>query len=334
MRSHSEGEFHLPFVKLGFSLEAEELPSGEFLGFLIRGAIINSLLNLRCIFGKPCDICSRAMWKPFESIGEMSNPGTMWYLEVGKKYPNDYGDKELHFSIGFLGRYVFAYPYFVHAVLRWAKMGIFSKEKRKRIKVKKIEIKDLLRGREFNPRDDFPEVRNLFSFVGEEREEISSNLIQIEFISPFISKQDGKFVGEGEFNFLLFFSAVMRRIISEVRSWEECGFLSSEVSSSQHQTEKIIDIYKKLRERAKDVKTERKNLKKVMLRKPSERQRKLIKMNGIMGSATFSFEDRNSAQKFLSWLLIGQEIGAGKGVRLGLGRYIIHTSLTEEKLLP
>lgn len=323
MVGYNEVEFHLPFVKVGFSLEAEELPSEEFPGFLIRGAIINSLLNLRCIFGKSCDICAKAMWKPFESIGEMSNPGAMWYLEVGRKYSNDYGNKKLYFSIGFLGRYIFAYPYFIHAVLRWAKRGIFSKETRKRIKVKKIGIIDLLKGKVFNPREDFPEVRNLFSFIDEGMEEISSNLIQIEFISPFISKQDGRFVGEGEFNFPLFFSAVMRRIISEVKSWEKCGVLSHNLPFSQHQTEKIIDIYKKLRERAKNVKTERKNLKKVILRKPSERQRKIIKMHGIIGGITFSFEDRNSAQEFLRWLLIGQEIGAGKGVRLGLGKYIV-----------
>ena len=331
--------FHLPFVKIGFSLDVEELPL-DFPGFLIRGAIINSLLNLKCIFGKPCDICSKAMWKPFESIGEMSTPGAMWYLEVDRKYltddrkENEFNTEEkqardkLNFSIGFLGRYVFAYPYFIHAILRWKKRGILSKmRKGKRIKISKIEIIDLLKGNRFDPKYDFPDVGNLFDISRfgvdrNERKQISSSLIEIKFISPFISKQEGKFAGEEDFNFSLLFSAVMRRIISEVKTWEESGIISHEGSPPTHQTERLIEIYKKLKGETEGVKMERKELRKVVLQKPSERQKKLIKMEGIVGSMTFSFKE-SSAYELLKWLLIGQEIGAGKGVRLGLGRYVI-----------
>ena len=44
-----------------------------------------------------------------------------------------------------------------------------------------------------------------------------------------------------------------------------------------------------------------------------------MKLGGIVGTATYSFEDSNLEALFLPWLLVGEYVHIGKGATFGLG---------------
>lgn len=51
----------------------------------------------------------------------------------------------------------------------------------------------------------------------------------------------------------------------------------------------------------------------------SSRQDTRMKLGGIVGTATYEFDDPNLTALFLPWLLLGQYVHVGKGVTFGLG---------------
>lgn len=317
----AENKFYLPFTKIRFCLTVEKIPQ-DFPGFVIRGAVINYLRFLKCIHGRECWNCKKALWKPYETIGAISTPWQGWFLEIISPNINqapsaevknsEEGEKIFKFEIGFLGKYTCAYPYFIHAIKNWTKRGIVSGEEK--IKVIGIKIEDTITQRELK---DFAEITNIFDLVKSEEEKrkesengkissVKEDFINVNFLTPFLPKLEGKNIKNPDrIDFNIFFSSVSRRIISEMHAWDKNQYLE------------LIKKFKKLRELAEGIEVVEREITFSELIKHSSRQKKKIKIGGFRGRIKF----KGDFSQLYEFIKIGEIIHIGKGVRMGLGKF-------------
>lgn len=129
--------------------------------------------------------------------------------------------------------------------------------------------------------------------------------VVIELLTPFRTKAQGHLVTPQSFSFAHFFSPLMRRI-SMLHQFHGKGPLD-------------VD-YRALSEQAREVELKSAELHWKDWTRYSNRQGKTMKMGGVMGRFTLSGGDY---ALFREWIWLGQWVGNGKAVTMGLGRYTV-----------
>ncbi|MCD6508625.1 CRISPR system precrRNA processing endoribonuclease RAMP protein Cas6 [Candidatus Poribacteria bacterium] len=301
----------LRFSIYRFSLEAEDrfhIPG--YPGFILRGAFGAKLKRICCVSrGRECSDCVLHTGCPyaylFETVRFEGAPKFRTIRDIPRPFvisplPSD-DPASLKFDFTLIGDAVEAFPYVLSAFIELEKSGIGPKRDRfSLLSVDSITPQgsvNIYRKQEVNS----PFKHYLFTHLDLLRraEEINDNKVKINLLSPLRTKFRGQLVSDLMFHHLV--RAILRRL-SLICAYH-CGFkLNLDFTATFSMAEKVKRRSSKLRW--------------IDMERFSTRQKRRLKIGGVMGYAGFEGE----IAPFRIILAAGEKLHAGKGCVMGLGK--------------
>lgn len=295
---------NLKFNIITFYIYPEnEISLPLFKGATIRGGLGYAFKKIICVRkNKECEECDLIekckyieLFEPKKSQKEeIPRPYVIEFLN-DKKNIYKIGEK-FQFNLILFGKSIQYFPYFFLSFLELGKTGIGKFREKFYID----EVSQI-----------YPSFKNIFKYNSETIEKLEEKnfeiklkemkIIKIKFITPTKIKNEGKFVEVPEFH--IFLRAILRRISQILYFW--CDYKEK------------IDFSEILKE-AEKVKIGKCNLKWLDYKRYSTRQKKEMKIGGIIGE----IEYRGEISKFYPLIETGSYIHIGKNTSFGLGKYI------------
>ncbi|MCS7250328.1 MAG: CRISPR system precrRNA processing endoribonuclease RAMP protein Cas6 [candidate division WOR-3 bacterium] len=287
----------------------KDLNLPAYKGSILRGAFGYALRKVCCPFSSRD--CKECLLKPkcvYIYIFETQRPENSAIMRKYENIPHPFiieppldnkteykeGDL-LSFNFILLGKAIEFLPYFIYAFEHMAERGLNKGRN-------KLVIQSIKQGDDIIYDGESKIIKNK---VKEKELKLKKpkklvNRIAIKFLTPVRIIYQGK-VAES-----LDFSIILRSLIRRI------GLLSYFYSQKPFEIE-----FKELIEQALQIKTEEAKFKRIVLSRYSFRQRRLIKMEGLIGEAIY----QGNLSQFIPYLKIGEKLHIGKGTTFGLGKY-------------
>ena len=281
----------------------------------IRGLFGHNLKKIICpLKGQDCNSCLLKQNCKYIEIFERSlknnhktflkGSGTAphpFILYPDLKRFETYGsDNPLKIELTLLGEPRDLLPYFILAFENMGGRG-FGKDQRK---FKLLKVCQLLKDSEkavYSQKN--PQISELEEFVPQFTEEQKVfKALDLEFLSPFRMKKDGKFITQLNFND--FFKGILKRLDELARCFGKGP---------------LCDDFKNTLKLAEKVKISQSSLKWMDLTRYSNRQKSHMKFGGLMGRFTIE----GDILPILKYLKLGEILHVGKATSFGFGNYRI-----------
>ncbi len=288
--------------------------------FALRGAIGYKLKKVTCVTKSfDCKKCLLKFNCPYKYIFETEPPPDTNVLKKYDSIPHPFlfnnfykkTEKIILFDLVLVGKAIDYLPFLVYVIDSIGKDSGLGKERIK-FKLSKIysyrKIKDFLknkciliyRNEKLLTQIPILKIEEIKDFIPETVEKIS-----IEFITPTRIKYKNKLVSLPEFHI------IVRSLIHRLSAlmYFHCG--------------KNLDIdFKTIIEKSKSIELINHNIKWKDYKRFSTRQKKEIKLGGVVGKAEYKGE----ISSFLPLLYIGKFVNIGKQTSFGLGWYNLEYS--------
>ncbi|MEW6108096.1 MAG: CRISPR system precrRNA processing endoribonuclease RAMP protein Cas6 [Nitrospirota bacterium] len=303
-----------------FHLEPKEiivLPS--YKGSTLRGGFGNAFKRVVCALKKTdCAECILREKCVYSYVFETPPPSD---TKIMKKYTNaphpfiieppperkrgyKSGD-EIIFGLTLIGRAVDYLPYFIYTFDELGKIGLGKGKGRYELKEVRSNEGDRIYSAETKTLKPFEKSTLTFDssilHVGPEDLNFESGILNLGFVTPTRLVFDGRLTLDLEFHMLI--RQLLRRI--SLLGYFHCGLDPSEID------------FRGIIEKAKEVKTVKKDLKWHDWERYSVRQDARMKMGGFVGEITFE----GDISPFMPLIKAGEILHVGKGTSFGLGRF-------------
>uniref|UniRef100_A0A7V3ZWF4 CRISPR system precrRNA processing endoribonuclease RAMP protein Cas6 n=1 Tax=candidate division WOR-3 bacterium TaxID=2052148 RepID=A0A7V3ZWF4_UNCW3 len=278
-------------------------------GPLIRNAFGAALRKISCPFKeKECKECLLINKCVYSFIFETPRPEGAQIMRKYKNIPHPFIieppiDNNTHFQpndtilfkLILIGKAIDFLPYFLYSFELMAEKG-FNKGKGK------LALSSINQGKNiiYDGKDKIVKNQLKEKILKIEKPKKVVKKIEVNFLTPLRILYEGKIAQSLDFH--IFFRNLLRRI----------GLLFYFYS------DKPLDInFKQLIDKAKDIKTEKANFERLNWHYYSFRQKRLVKMEGLVGKVIYY----GNLTNFIPYLKIGEKLHVGKGTAFGLGKY-------------
>lgn len=321
MKAENKVKKMLLAIKMGvwrFILRAQNngrLPG--FKGSTIRGAFGMALKKMSCIAGvgvdcRECMVTENCMYSlTFESINNKKDKNKFLGIYEYIPHPFAFSDKskgkrdytngeKLEFEMMLVEPYISKLPYYIYAIKNVGKFGM-GKDNSLKFLLESVRSRD---GAEiYNERDEKIDLSYKNSIIEAEKVMNGRSVDNqtIEFITPVRIKYDEKLVKK--LNFKILVTSLLRR--------------ASGIAAHYAGVPVDVDAEEYLKDSA-DVDTEKDELMWYDWERYSNRQKKMMKMGGLVGKIKFKGK---KLRKYLPLLRVGEILKVGKGTSMGLGEY-------------
>jgi CRISPR-associated endoribonuclease Cas6 len=286
----------------------EDLKLPPYKGPLIRNAFGAALRKISCPFkDKECNECLLINKCVYSFIFETPKPEGAKIMRKYKNVPHPFiiepptnNNTHFHpndtilFKLILIGKAIDFLPYFLYAFELMAEKGLGKGQK-------KLILSSINQGKNiiYDGKDKLikKEVKEKILKIEKPKKVVKK--IEVNFLTPLRIFYESRLAEGLEFH--IFFRSLLRRI----------GLLF-------YFYDKPLAIdFKQFINKAKDIKTISANFKRVNWHYYSFRQKRLIKMEGLIGKAIYS----GNLTPFIPYLKIGEKLHVGKGTAFGLGKY-------------
>jgi hypothetical protein len=309
------------FAKFGFYIRAEEdITLPIYKGAMFRGGFGYAFKKIVCIqrTRKNCVDCLLRRSCVYSYIFETEPPADTKVLKLYRTIPHPFiiepplsssriakQGESIRFNLILIGKAVDYLPYFVLTFAELGRQGIGRKRGKYTLeKVEGLDINDngnvIYTSVDQKLIKDYPLLGASELHDPEKNNENSQ--IEIEFLTPFRVRFDGKITDDIKFHVL--FRNLMRRVSSLL--YFHCG---SEMECD----------YKAYIEDAEKVDTVSNKLRWFDWERYSTRQKQKMTLGGVLGNVKYE----GNLDQFMPFLRLGKHIHAGKGTSFGLGQYQI-----------
>lgn len=323
---------HLNIAKFRFNLKALEpivLPS--YKGSAIRGGFGYAFKRVSCaIRNKECPDCLLKEKCVYSYVFETPLPQGTSIMRKYKSVPHPFiieppkekrinykpGD-ELSFKLILVGKAIDYLPYFIYSFHELGEMGIGKGRGKYELKsVEGLDASDTEAGAFKHIYNAETKVLKSFNSINvnvdtdmSEHESHESNdmkQLTISFETPTRISYNQQLAVDLEFH--VFIRQLMRRL--SLLSYFHCGL------------DKPDSDFKKIIEKAREIKVQKEDLKWFDWERYSTRQNTWMKLGGFVGEITF----KGDIEPFMPMIRAGQTLHVGKGTAFGLGKYEIVNS--------
>ncbi|MGR3220097.1 MAG: CRISPR system precrRNA processing endoribonuclease RAMP protein Cas6 [Candidatus Anammoxibacter sp.] len=312
---------HFKFAKFKFTLTAQEdiiLP--EYKGAVFRGGFGYAFKKIVCVqrSNSDCQNCMLQQNCVYSYIFETPCPKDSKVLRLYKTVPHPFvieppsgstnvipKDHQTEFNLVLIGKAIEYLPYFIFTFNELGKTGIGKNRSKfvlKEVKAETIDGKHqpVYDNENQTIQNGFPVLDagqlNRENDLGGDRE------IELEFLTPFRVRFDGKITAGIEFHIMV--RSLLRRVSS--LSYFHCGV-------------ELDWDFKSLIEAAKEVRKVKSSLHWYDWERYSTRQKQKMSLGGALGAVTFE----GDIKPFKQLLRLGEFVHVGKGTSFGLGKYQI-----------
>lgn len=289
-------------------------------GAVFRGGFGYAFKKIVCIqrTKKECTECLLHRRCVYSYIFETSPPEDTKVLRLYRTIPHPFviepplsGDRivkqndTLTFNLILIGRAVDYLPYFILTFTELGKQGI-GKNRSKFIleKIEALDIngegKSVYTSEDGVFQNDYPLLEA--SQLNQAESNNGNRQIEIEFLTPFRVRFDGKITDDIEFHVI--FRNLLRRVSS--LQYFHCG-------------RELECDYKAYIEDAEKIKTVSNDLQWFDWERYSTRQKQKMTLGGVLGNVKYE----GNLRPFMQILKLGEHIHLGKGTSFGLGQYRI-----------
>jgi CRISPR-associated endoribonuclease Cas6 len=312
---------HFTFAKFKFNIKAlEDIALPAYKGAVFRGGFGYAFKKIVCIqrTKKECSECLLNRRCVYSYIFETAPHEDTKVLRLYRTIPHPFviepplsGDRivkqndTLAFNLILIGRAVDYLPYFILTFSELGKQGIGRN--RSKFILEKVEGLDVYgKGKTVYVcedeilQNDYPLLKA--SQLNHAEKSNGKSQIEIEFLTPYRVRFDGKITDNIEFHVI--FRNLIRRVSS--LSYFHCG-------------RELEYDFKSYIEESEKVKTVSNDLQWFDWERYSTRQKRKMTLGGVLGDAKYE----GNLEPFLQFLKLGEYIHVGKGTSFGLGKYVI-----------
>lgn len=290
------------------------LPS--YKGSTLRGGFGHAFRRIVCLTkDKDCAECILKQQCAYSYIFETPLPPNSGIMRKYPKVPHPFvlipplekdrtyeKGENIDFGLTLIGKAIDYLPYFIFTFEEFGKIGI-GKGKGKFVlgEVYSLDSNgDEVLIYEKTQRKLLNLFHTIYPFKEENNDRVTDQM-RIAFLTPVRVKYQGNFGVKMDFHIL--FRNLIRRI--STLAYFHCGENQSGIDFNN-----LID-------KAKNVKTEKSNLKWFDWERYSARQQAKMNMGGFVGDIDY----KGDFSVFLPWLKVGELVNVGKGTSFGLGKY-------------
>lgn len=310
---------HFTFAKFRFTIKAvEEMALPAYKGAVFRGGFGYAFKKIVCIqrTKKECSECLLHKSCVYSYVFETAPPEDTRVLRLYRTVPHPFviepplsGERivkqndALTFNLILIGRAVDYLPYFILTFAELGKQGI-GKNRSKFI-LEKVEYLDISGEGKTIYTCENEKLQSDYALLNAAQlnragESNGNSRIEIEFLTPFRARFDGKITDD--IGFHIIFRNLIRRVSS--LQYFHCG-------------RELECDYKAYIEDAEKIETVSNNLQWLDWERYSTRQKQKMTLGGVLGNVKYEGDFR----QFMQILRLGEYIHVGKGTSFGLGKY-------------